>query len=548
MNNKKTFEEILNDDLPSPDSDDWVNFASSIDTDEKEETEISLVQLQKELNSRSLFEFIKYFWDVVEGPDLPYVHGEHIPLICTAYEKLIANEFNNLGVELPPGFMKSKIGVVYAPVWMWTLKPSLKMCFSTYADALTVRDSRLRRALMEHPKFTKMYGDVFGIKVRNSKKQVENEDEAGDANVKLTENYIENNKKGFMMATSVTGKATGFRFDMYFGDDLLNATDANSETEKQKVVDHLAAMSTRAAKPAEYKKIIIGQRLAEDDAGGYARNNGFIVLKIPMQFYRSEDESNEYFKDWRTEEGEFLMPIRFAEKEKAEQIKAIGSAAYSAQFQQKPVPKNGGIIKSEWIQFYNPKEMDKLGKIYCTFTSWDTAYTDKVINDASAAVTFGVTSRGIVVLGGDEHWKELPELLKAVRVDAILNKIKIVTIEDKGTGKNIIQLLNRDTKRSFRVVSIVPTLSKSERCYAATPFIESGRLLLPDNAFGYKLKDKLIRFPGGKHRDLADACIQGILWAETYFVFRQDGEYKLEKGLLTGVNGTQGKDEKSVTW
>ena len=67
------------------------------------------------------------------------------------------------------------------------------------------------------------------------------------------------------------------------------------------------------------------------------------------------------------EVGDLLWPAREGPAEIAERKVALGSIAFSAQYQQSPRPRGGGMFKDEWWAFYDdlPSNLEEVAQ------SWD---------------------------------------------------------------------------------------------------------------------------------------------------------------------------------
>ena len=94
------------------------------------------------------------------------------------------------------------------------------------------------------------------------------------------------------------------------------------------------------------------QRLHQKDLVGYLLNkkeNDWTILNIPAIAEKDEIYSIGNFTKFR-QKGEILHPSREGEKEIERIKKDMGSYVFSAQYQQKPIVKDGNMIKSEWIK------------------------------------------------------------------------------------------------------------------------------------------------------------------------------------------------------
>lgn len=463
----------------------------------------SLLDIRKERYRRSLYEFVRDFWSVVE-PAMAFIDAPHLRALCDHFQAVYEGKISRLNVEIGPGTAKSMVMSVLGPAWVWgpSGNPGYRFFCSTQTHPLTIRDSRRFRALVYSPEFRALWGSSVVPMGDNNKQE-----------------YVENTAKGFRASTSVNGKSTGFRAHMVITDDTLDAGEAYSETAHKAVHQHLRALSSRRVDPLNFRWINIGQRLHEDDAGGWCRKQGFETLCLPTEFDPSRACSTSIgFKDWRTERGQLLFPALFGPVQVAEAKTQLGPGDYSAQHQQMPVPADGGVLKRPWFKLIDPATFT-YG--FC-FQSIDTAFTSDTKNDASAITTWGVGEHGILLLDAWTGRLEMPDLLPAIEAAAAKWRPAVVLIEAKANGISIIDTLNRSPTFRREIVSISPGVSKNARAHAAAPFVARGRVFLP---YGSPLTEAVLAqadvFPGGKERDLADCAIQAFLHADATYTFEK---------------------------
>ncbi len=465
--------------------------------------EIRLEDVLREKYRRSLYAFVEDFWGVVE-PAEPFVSGPHLKAVCEHAQAVIEGRIQDLSVEIGPGYAKSLVMAVFMPAWAWGPRgmPWLRFGFSTYAHDLTVRDSRRCRDLINSAQYQALFSADFALKSDGGNRQ----------------DYYETDKKGFRLATSVGGSATGHRFHIFVGDDLLNALNAQSTASRVQVLEHLRAMSSRGVNQRTYRRIIIGQRLHEEDAGGWARGKGFETLCLPTEFDPGRTCSTSIgFKDWRTEKGQLLFPARFGAAEAAKAKLELGPYGYAAQHQQQPVPSDGGILKRAW---WRNCSLASLPSFLTVIQSWDTAFTTNEANDTSAMTTWGIAREGVYLLDAWSGRLEMPQLLDQIRASAAKWKPSTVLIEAKANGLSIIQTLQQDPRFPSHVEGIKPILDKNARAHAAAPFVARGLAYLPiDAPFTADFLAQTDIFPNGKVRDLADAAVQALLYLSNTYTF-----------------------------
>jgi predicted phage terminase large subunit-like protein len=333
---------------------------------------------------------------------------------------------------------------------------------------------------------------------------------AGDQNEKL---FFENEKRGFRQACAVSSM-TGRRAGCVVWDDALNPEKAHSETHRETAIRVLKeTLPTRLSDPEKSAIIIVMQRLHENDPSGYILSNdlGYDHLCLPMEFDPSRRRVTSIgWTDPRTEDGELLFPGRFPREVVERDKKAMGDYATAGQFQQLPAPMGGGIFKTDWWRFYSIPPRLKWRAIY-----GDTALKTKEQNDYSVFQCWGESVDGQAVMLDQARGKwEAPELL--VQARAFWNKHKMddngtlraFKVEDKASGTGLIQTLKRE---GVPIIGIQRSIDKITRAMDAAPLMQSGNVILPENAPW--LADYLAEFaafPNGTHDDQADPAMDAI--------------------------------------
>lgn len=163
---------------------------------------VTLDEARAERARRSLAEFVKLFWPVVE-PGIPLRWNWHIDAICEHLEAVgEPNGIQRLLINVPPGHMKSLLVSVMWPAWRWTARPQWRAIFGSYAVELAIRDAVRTRTVLESDLYRRLFSAPDGWEL------------AGDQNVK---SYYRNTLMGERLSVGVGGKVTGFRGDCVVG-------------------------------------------------------------------------------------------------------------------------------------------------------------------------------------------------------------------------------------------------------------------------------------------------------------------------------------------
>jgi len=318
-----------------------------------------------------LIHFVRCFWHILE-PTTEFIEGWVVNAICIHLEAVTRGEINRLMINVFPGAMKSLLVNVMWPAWEWSAAgmPSTRYVTFSYGAHLTIRDNSKFRDVITHPDFKEIWGHVFELK-------------------KAGEIKPENDKTGWKFASSVGGIGTGERGNRLLADDLHNVKSAESETIRAETVRWVReGMANRLNDMANDAIIGIGQRVHEEDASAAMLEDGdYVSLRIPMKYDSSWPCSTRIgWSDPRTSDGELAWPERFPKSVVDKLESTLGPYAFSAQYQQAPSPRGGGIIKREWWEMW---EEPAFPVCEYKWASLDSAYTTDESNDPSGLVIFG---------------------------------------------------------------------------------------------------------------------------------------------------------------
>jgi predicted phage terminase large subunit-like protein len=147
--------------------------------------------------------------------------------------------------------------------------------------------------------------------------------------------------------------------------------------------------------------------------------------------------------------------------------------------------------------------------------SWDTASSEKELNDPSACQTFGITPESTYhVLDYNSMRLEYPDLKRAVveqgNREYAGRKVDAVLIENKSSGIQLIQDLRNS---GLPIIPYMPVGEKTVRLSAQSAKIEAGFLFLPEEASW--LSDYIVElttFPAALHDEVGDTLSQFLKW------------------------------------
>lgn len=300
-----------------------------------------MADVERELVKREgLHEFIKLAWPLLE-PGKPFIDNWHIQAMAEHVEALYRGDIFRLLINIPPRTMKSLTASVFAPAWAWIKYPSLRMIFSSYSDDLSMQDSIKTRQIIESPWYQERWGDIVRL--------------SQDRN---TLSNFENTQTGARFSTSVSGTVVGKGADIIVCDDLLSKNQSESQAFRERASRfRFEVLPSRLNDRLTGRFLDIQQRLHPNDTSGELLEReskglipNLVKLILPMEYVPTVYVSVLGFKDPRTVEGESLHTERFPAEAIQELKNDLGSYAYSGQYQQAPVPREGGMVKESWFK------------------------------------------------------------------------------------------------------------------------------------------------------------------------------------------------------
>ena len=462
---------------------------------------------QKQPPPYTLERFVHEAWQILE-PVSPLVWNWHLSLICEYLTLIKTGGFkNSCGLELegiifnvPPRTMKSLLISVFFPIWVWTTDPSRRFMFVSYSEKLSTQHSVFRRSVIESDWYQKNWDSVFSF--------------SRDQNVK---SHYENSKRGTMFSTGMQATATGLGGDVLVFDDPLNPDQAISQVEREAVnLRFDTTFRSRVNDPATGVKIIIMQRLHELDLTGHVlarESNRWKHVSLPAiaeQAMSWKFPSSDRVETQKA--GELLWPARLPQAFLDSQRVGMGSWAFNGQYQQRPAPLDGGIIKRQWVRFYRqlPEKFEFMVQ------SWDCTFSGGSDNDFVAGQVWA-RSGGRYYMLPYRTYERLdfgPTMAAIKACHSKFPQAHAVLIEDKANGPAIISELQKEIPG---VVAVNPEGGKIARAQATAPLWEAGSIELPDpQVFGVSWMEDYLHnicaFPRAAHDDDVDATSQALIY------------------------------------
>lgn len=547
---------------------------------------------------QDLTTFLERAWPAFDPS--PFKLNWHIEAICSHLMAVNSGEIRRLLINVPPRHTKTATVSIAWPVWTWANKrnqqypllgPQVRFLCTSYGAEKAQEDGVTARRLIGSEWFQKRWGQHCVIS--------EDRDNA--------ERY-DTTVGGSRISTGLGGALLGRGGDIKIIDDPIKTGDANSEVELRNVVRAFDEMfSTRSTDPKITAEVTIMQRLSELDLSGHILSKNYPDLThlcIPAEYEwdrhcttwigwsdpRGSDEDGEPLPDDERQkrDGILIWPDRFGAKELAPF--KIQPYVFAGQYQQRPEPRGGGIIKPEWWQQWPPEgeEFDEKGKpvkplIYPPMeyivAYLDTALTTKKENDPSGLEVWGswrgtdTTQWGardgdtrsfrtnvegertgiedvelfsaaprLMLMEAWEAHLAFHDLVERVIATCRRRKVDRLIIEAKANGYSVAQEIMRLCRGQEFGVSL-DTLKragdKDARLHAVSHLFTAGLVYAPHRVWSEKVKNQCSAGSKGAHDELADAASGALRHLRSLGQIPTQKEYEEEVRATSSYRETE---------
>jgi predicted phage terminase large subunit-like protein len=430
------------------------------------------------------------------NPTTPFDYNWHIEVTAAALEDCRLGRCRRLIINVPPRSLKTLIASVAFPAWLLGHNPSAKIITVSYGADLAEKNARDCRQIMNSQFFKELFPEC-----RLADRQAVHE--------------FETTAGGLRYSTSVGGPLTGRGADYIILDDTLKPDQALSDRERINV-NTWFSNTVRSRLDDQRHGVIINimQRLHLDDLVGHVLPlDQWRVVRLPAIAEEPEThvvDTPHGRRTFRRVPGEVLHPTRQPLEVLSELKASMSDYDFSGQYQQRPVPLGGGMIKQHWFLRFdrlNPPSFDRIVQ------SWDTASTPGTLGDFSVCTTWAIARDRYYLLDVFRERLGYPELKQAVVEQARLFRPDSVLIEDKSSGTALIQDLRAAGVRN--VEAYKPKGDKIIRMHAQTATIKSGFVFVPEEAHWVdEYLNEMTSFHYGKHDDQVDSTSQFLDWAK----------------------------------
>lgn len=401
---------------------------------------------------------------------------------------------DNLLLSVPPQSGKSEFWSRFFPAWWIANHPEHRVVLASYSHGFAAKWGRRCRDLVARR------GDLLGLKVR--------EDVFSRSEWELV------GHEGGMVTSGYEGGIAGRPAELAIVDDPLpDAATASSRVEKEKLWDwYEEELCARLQKNG--KRIMLMTRRAVDDPIGRilelaeSGRESWTVVKLPA--IAEEDEAWPRW-GWYRKAGEPLVPELHSLAELERVRMARGPHVWSGLYQQRPYPRGGGDLKSEWF-----KIVDAEPSAVSAVRAWDLAGSESKTAARTAGVLMtrrpdgGVSKYHIsdIRFGRWNPGARDAVILQTAELDG--RGVPVIIEQEPGSGgkAQVEALISKLSGWSVR--AIPASGSKELRADPLASQAGVGNVTLRSGPWNAEFLTEIDSFPDGPTIDMVDAAAHGF--------------------------------------
>jgi predicted phage terminase large subunit-like protein len=464
---------------------------------------IRLAKIKKILRAQtSLLNFTRF-----TKPDyeVKWFHKE----ICRVLDKLEEGDIQKLMIFVPPQHGKSELSSRRFPAYVLGRNPDRKVALCSYGVEHAQSFNRDIQRIIDNENYNKLFPET----VLNQS----NVATTSKGAYKRTANIFETvGRKGFLKTVGVGSALTGTTVDIGIIDDpFKDREEAESARIREKVWNwYTDVFETRLHN--ESQQLLLFTRWHEEDlAGKILERDGviesggeWVVVKFPA-IKEGDQAPNDYVTDNRNI-GEALWEDRHG-AEKYLKMKRTSPRTFASLAQQEPAPREGGIIKRDYLPIVTYEEIPKEAFASQRHFVVDTAYTANKQNDPNACLCFSVYQNKLYIWNYDRFWAEFSELKKRL-IDNVFewgDSKSVMLIEPKASGLSIFQSIRDSTRNNVKRYKMQDG-DKITRATSIEDILASERVFLVEGNWNNQFIEECGAFPNAKHDEAIDTLVMAV--------------------------------------
>jgi predicted phage terminase large subunit-like protein len=388
-------------------------------------------------------------------------------------DQLTAGQIKRLAIFVPPRHGKSALATIRYPVYRLSREPGLRVIIGCYNSLLAEKFSRQALRIARDS----------GVALDPARQQIHDwETTAGGG------------MRAVGVGAGITGQGGGL---VIIDDPVKSREEANSPTYRERVWDwYREDLYTRLEPDGAI--VLIQTRWHEDDLAGRIlaseQADAWTVVNLPAEAEADDPLGRE--------PGEPLCPARFDRTALADIRATLGTWAYTALYQQRPLPEGGGLFHRSWFTIVDAAPAHAKRIRY-----WDKAGTAGG-GDFSAGVKLAAAPDGQfyvedVQRGQWSSWQRNQVMRQTAELDG--KSVPIWVEQEPGSGGKESAEASIRNLVGFNVHAEPATGDKTVRAGPLAAQTEAGNVKVVRGAWNAQYLDELCVFPHGKNDDQVDA-------------------------------------------
>lgn len=411
--------------------------------------------------------------------------------LCERLSRLKDERGQRLLIHAPPQAGKSVIVSQRFPVWLLGHKPTHRVKLACYNVTHAVRFGKVLRELMQSAEYARLF-PYPGLRIPALAAQEEWSTAARSA--------IRDAQPSFKALGLLTGFVGQGADTLIIDDPYSSPQDALSETIRASVWTFWE-QSAKVRLNDDTNVVVMFHRYHEEDlAGKLALSPEWERLR----YAALADEDASWPDPLHRPPGEKLSP-RMSDAFLAEQ--QLTPSVWLGQFQGRPLPPGGGMLKRGWFRCITP---DLVPPLTQSAFGVDLAVSAKTTADFTAAFPLGISAEQNYYLfrparGQWEPHQARREIIYRVRQFKLAARVGVESVA--ALSGYVTELRREPELAGFSVIDVPRNSDKVALASTWSPIAEQGRLYLVDDDSGWveAFLAECEGFPLGAHDDQVDA-------------------------------------------
>jgi predicted phage terminase large subunit-like protein len=398
----------------------------------------------------------------------------HLAVVRERLEAIERGEIDRLMIFMPPRHGKSELATVRYPVWRLQRDPALSVIVGAYNVSLAESFSRKSRRIAE------------------STMQLDDERKASNEWQTVQGGVF----RAAGVGTGVTGKGAKL---IIIDDPVKSREEANSQAYRDRVWNWYRDDLYTRLEPNGAIVLIMTRWHADDLAGRILASEdaaSWHVVNLPALA-----EDNDALG---RAPGAALWPARFDEADLERIRTVLGTPSFTALYQQRPTPPEGGMFKRHWFDVVGaaPREATRI-------RAWDKAGTEDG-GDWTVGVLMAKSAAGVyyvedVVRGQYSDLQRERIIEQTADLDRQRGAVTIWLEQEPGSGGKDSARITVRRLAGYTVKAERSTGDKATRAQPYAAQCEAENVKVVRGAWNAAYINELAGFPYGTHDDQVDA-------------------------------------------